>query len=71
MSITEKQRGPEVGIQVVWLLHGIAFAYWLDFGFTRLNTQVSWVSSSSRPFDAMTLLIATRGSPLAFKPSLQ
>ncbi|KAH8805252.1 putative sugar transporter STL1 [Xylogone sp. PMI_703] len=42
MSITEKQRGPEVGIQVIWLLHGIAFAYWLDFGFTRLSSQVSW-----------------------------
>jgi hypothetical protein len=46
MSITEKQRGPEVGVQVIWLLHGIAFAYWLDFGFTRLNSQVSWVSNA-------------------------
>jgi hypothetical protein len=70
MSITEKQRGPEVGVQVIWLLHGIAFTYWLDFGFTRLNSQVSWVSSASRSCDSMTLLIATRDSLLAFKYSL-
>jgi hypothetical protein len=71
MSITEKERGPEVGIQVIWLLHGIAFAYWLDFGFTRLNSQVSWVSNASSPCDFMALLIEIRDFLLAFKHSLQ
>lgn len=42
MSIDEKERGPEVAIQCVWLISGVALAYWIDFGFTRLNSQVSW-----------------------------
>jgi hypothetical protein len=43
MSIESKERGPEVAKQCAWLISGIALAYWLDFGFTRLDSQVSWV----------------------------
>lgn len=43
MSIESKERGPEVALQCAWLITGIAIAYWIDFGFTRLNSQVSWV----------------------------
>lgn len=43
MSIKIKDRGPAVAIQISILISGIAFAYWLDFGFTRLTSQVSWV----------------------------
>ncbi|KAG0645448.1 Sugar transporter STL1 [Hyphodiscus hymeniophilus] len=42
MSIESKERGPEVAVQCVWLISGIAVAYWIDFGFTRLDTQISW-----------------------------
>jgi hypothetical protein len=44
MSITAVQRGPEVAVQCAWLITGIAIAYWIDFGFTRTTSQVSWVS---------------------------
>lgn len=44
MSLTEKERGPEVALQCVFLVSGCAFAYWVDFGFTRLDNQLSWVS---------------------------
>ena len=43
MSIKIKQRGPEIAFQCVILIWGVAIAYWVDFGFTRLTTQVSWV----------------------------
>lgn len=43
MSITEKERGPEVAFQCFFLVSGAAIAYWVDFGFTRLDSQVSWV----------------------------
>lgn len=43
MSIETKERGPEVAVQCAWLISGIAVAYWIDFGFTRLNMQISWV----------------------------
>lgn len=43
MSIEVKERGPEIAVQCVWLVSGAAFAYWLDFGFTRMTHQVSWV----------------------------
>ncbi|KAF9889461.1 hypothetical protein FE257_007363 [Aspergillus nanangensis] len=42
MSITTKERGPEVAFQCVFLVGGCAFAYWVDFGFTRLDNQLSW-----------------------------
>ncbi|KAJ5753591.1 uncharacterized protein N7511_007744 [Penicillium nucicola] len=42
MSITEKERGPEVAFQCVFLVSGCAFAYWVDFGLTRLDNQFSW-----------------------------
>lgn len=45
MSIESTERGPEVAIQCAWLISGIAVAYWIDFGFTRLDSQISWVSS--------------------------
>ena len=44
MSIEYTERGPEVAIQCAWLISGVALAYWVDFGFTRLDTQISWVS---------------------------
>lgn len=43
MSLTEKERGPEVAFQCIFLVSGCAFAYWVDFGFTRLDNQISWV----------------------------
>lgn len=42
MSITKTQRGDEAAIQSVWLIGGVALAYWLDFGFTQMDNQVSW-----------------------------
>ncbi|KAK5949441.1 hypothetical protein OHC33_009615 [Knufia fluminis] len=42
MSIESKERGPEVAVQCVFLISGVALAYWLDFGFTRMTNQVSW-----------------------------
>lgn len=41
-TISKTKRGPEVAIQCVYLIWGVALAYWVDFGFTRLDTQVSW-----------------------------
>lgn len=45
MSIKTTQRAPEVAFQCVILIWGVAVAYWLSFAFTRLTTQVSWVST--------------------------
>jgi hypothetical protein len=42
MSIESKERGPEVAVQCVWLISGVALGYWMDFGFTRMTNQVSW-----------------------------
>lgn len=42
-TIVKTKRGPEVAIQCVYLIWGVALAYWVDFGFTRLgDAQVSW-----------------------------
>jgi len=41
-TIKKTERGPEVAIQCVYLINGVALAYWIDFAFTRLDTQVSW-----------------------------
>lgn len=42
MSITASERGPEVAQQCSWLIFGIAVAYWIDYGFVQLNSQISW-----------------------------
>ncbi|KAL2826261.1 general substrate transporter [Aspergillus cavernicola] len=42
MSITTKERGPEIGVQCIFLVGGCAVAYWIDFGFTRMDNQISW-----------------------------
>ncbi|KHN98993.1 General substrate transporter [Metarhizium album ARSEF 1941] len=42
MSINPKQRGPEIAIQCAVLISGIALAYWVAFGFTRMDNQLSW-----------------------------
>ncbi|KAJ5378274.1 uncharacterized protein N7496_005683 [Penicillium cataractarum] len=42
MSIEIKKRGPEVAVQCIFLIGGCAVAYWVDFGFTRMNNQLSW-----------------------------
>ncbi|KAL7904433.1 putative sugar transporter STL1 [Trichoderma velutinum] len=42
MGIESSQRGPEVAKQCAWLITGIAIAYWIDFGFTRMDNQLSW-----------------------------
>ncbi|KAJ5825167.1 hypothetical protein N7474_002305 [Penicillium riverlandense] len=42
MSIHASERGPEVAINCSSLLGGVALSYWVDFGFTRLSTQISW-----------------------------
>ncbi|KAL4897840.1 general substrate transporter [Aspergillus ambiguus] len=42
MSITTIERGPEIAIQCFFLVAGCALAYWVDFGFTRLESQLSW-----------------------------
>lgn len=44
MSIHARERGPEVAINCASLLAGVAISYWVDFGFTRMSNQLSWVS---------------------------
>lgn len=43
MNLTESERGPEVSFQCIFLVGGCAFAYWVDFGFTCLDNQLSWM----------------------------
>jgi uncharacterized membrane protein len=45
MSIHAKERGPEVSINCASLLAGVALSYWVDFGFTQMSNQLSWVSN--------------------------
>lgn len=45
MSTEIKQRGPDVAGTCIWLVSGAAVAYWIDFGFTRMTNQASWVSA--------------------------
>lgn len=47
MSTEASQRGPEIAFQGATLITGVALAYWVDFGFTRLSNQVSWVKLRS------------------------
>ncbi|KAH7371117.1 general substrate transporter [Pyrenochaeta sp. MPI-SDFR-AT-0127] len=42
MSTEITQRGPDVAGTCIWLVSGAAVAYWIDFGFTRMDNQVSW-----------------------------
>lgn len=42
MSIKPADHGPEVCFQSVILISGVAFSGWIDFAFTRLDSQVSW-----------------------------
>lgn len=42
MSTTKSERGPEVAKQCIYLINGVALAYWLDFGFVQLDNQASW-----------------------------
>ncbi|KAJ4109594.1 hypothetical protein NW765_004482 [Fusarium oxysporum] len=34
--------GPAVAVTCVFLVAGAALAYWIDFGFTRMDNQISW-----------------------------
>jgi hypothetical protein len=65
MSIETKERGPEVAVQCVWLISGVALAYWVDFGFTRLNQQISWVSCLNS--NGHTLTYSRQRFPIAFQ----
>ncbi|KAH6995213.1 general substrate transporter [Ilyonectria destructans] len=42
MAMEDDQRGPDVAVTCVFLVSGAAIAYWIDFGFTRLENQISW-----------------------------
>ncbi|KAK3715511.1 hypothetical protein LTR37_006999 [Vermiconidia calcicola] len=41
-TIDKKERGPQVAIQAIYLINGVALAYWIDFGMVQLNSQASW-----------------------------
>jgi hypothetical protein len=47
MSTRVEERGPDVAVTCIFLVSGAAIAYWVDFGFTRMSNQISWVSSAS------------------------
>lgn len=40
MSIESKERGPEVSLQCIYLITGVALAYWLDFGVAHSTRQL-------------------------------
>jgi MFS family permease len=40
MSIESKERGPEVSVQCIFLITGVAIAYWLDFGVSHSTMQL-------------------------------
>ncbi|RKK92413.1 hypothetical protein BFJ68_g2296 [Fusarium oxysporum] len=42
MSTEQEERGPAVAVTCVFLVAGAALAYWIDFGFTRMDNQISW-----------------------------
>ncbi|RFU34871.1 hypothetical protein B7463_g1442, partial [Scytalidium lignicola] len=42
MSTEAKERGPQVAVTCALLISGVALAYWIDLGFTQLDSQVSW-----------------------------
>lgn len=43
MGTENIERGPHVAVTCCFLVSGAAIAYWVDFGFTRMDNQVSWV----------------------------
>ncbi|CAI7672880.1 unnamed protein product [Penicillium crustosum] len=61
MSIDSKARGPEVAIQCAVLISGIALAYWVDFGFTRMDNQISWVQRIPIGLQAVFAIISVYG----------
>ncbi|UPK94714.1 hypothetical protein LCI18_005649 [Fusarium solani-melongenae] len=42
MSTHHEERGPDVAVTCIFLVSGAAIAYWVDFGFTRMDNQISW-----------------------------
>lgn len=40
MSIESKERGPEVSIQCIYLISGVALAYWVGFGVSKSEMQL-------------------------------
>jgi hypothetical protein len=57
MSTEIQERGPEVAITCVFLISGIAVAYWVDLGFTRLTSQISWVHYPVSSIPTMLLIL--------------
>lgn len=43
MSLTAKERGPEVSYQLALLITGIALAYWVDLGFVQGLDEHIWL----------------------------
>lgn len=43
MGTENTERGPDVAVTCCFLVSGAAIAYWVDFGFTRMDNQISWV----------------------------
>ncbi|KAK3672451.1 hypothetical protein LTR78_007758 [Recurvomyces mirabilis] len=44
-TIVAQERGPQAAIQCMYLIWGVAFAYWIDLGMTQVKgaySQVSW-----------------------------
>jgi hypothetical protein len=62
MSTQHEERGPDVAVTCIFLVSGAAIAYWIDFGFTRMDNQISWVSggSSMCPFAKVSDQISQR-----------
>lgn len=70
MAMEDNQRGPDVAVTCVFLVSGAAIAYWIDFGFTRLENQISWVRQAIQSSHAAVRLVSpvkltiSRDSPL-------
>lgn len=62
MSTEQEERGPAVAVTCVFLVAGAALAYWIDFGFTRMDNQISWVS---RPWSNTIILVTELTSSTA------
>ncbi|KAK5062648.1 hypothetical protein LTR84_004721 [Exophiala bonariae] len=64
MCLESEQRGPDVASMCIWLVGGCAFAYWVDFGFTRMDNQVSW----RVPIGLQTIFALVSGSGILLLP---
>lgn len=42
MSIKHTERGPDVAIQCVYLINGVALGLWIDYATTSIESQFSW-----------------------------